>query len=284
MKKARFQLILSMIVFGTLAPFVRNVSLPSAEVALYRAVMAALLIGGFLLLSHQKHSFKGMKKELPLLFLSGAALAVNWILLFQAYRYTSVSAATLSYYFAPVLVTVASPFLFREKLSHKQILCFVLSTIGVLFITGIPDLTNPGRDTIGILLGLGAACFYAAVILLNKFIRKVRGILRTFLQFIAAIIVLVPYLAFTGGFHLSSLDGFGWGNLLIIGILHTGITYCLYFTSLKALPGQEAAILSYIDPLVAVAVSVIILDEPITLLQILGAFLILGFAVWNELD
>ena len=283
MKKARFQLIFSMVVFGTLAPFVRNVPLPSAELALCRALMAAGLIGGWLFLSKDKQPLKGIKKELPLLFLSGAAMAVNWILLFQAYQYTSISAATLSYYFAPVLVTLACPFLFREKLTQKQLLCFLMSTIGVLLITGVPDLTNPSRDTIGILLGLGAACFYATVILLNKFIRKVDGISRTFLQFLAAILVLFPYVAATGGFHLGNLQPLGWLNLLIIGLFHTGITYCLYFTSLKSLPGQEAAILSYVDPLVAVLVSVTILGEAITLPQIIGAILILGFALWNEL-
>ena len=60
------------------------------------------------------------------------------------------------------------------------------------------------------------------------------------------------------------------------------IKYCMYFSSLKELPGQEAAILSYIDPLVAVVVSVVFLGERITPLQIVGGILILGFAVLNE--
>ena len=293
--KARLQLIISMSIFGTLAIFVRNISVSSGELALYRAILAAILIGTYLLVSGQKsknssnndstksnNPFHCTKKELILLLFSGMAMGFNWILLFEAYKYTSVSAATLSYYFAPIIVTVVCPFLFHEKLTKKQILCFAMSTLGVFLITGVPDFQNMGRDTIGILFGLSAAVFYATVILLNKFIKNVAGIHRTFLQFLAAIVTLIPYVSLTGGFHLNTLDAKGWINLLIVGLIHTGITYCLYFSSLKELPGQEAAILSYVDPLMAVVISVTILGESISLPQIIGGILILGFAIWNE--
>ena len=280
--KARLQLIISMSIFGTLAIFVRNISVSSGELSLYRAVLATLLISGYLLVTKDKINFFAIKKELILLLFSGMAMGFNWILLFEAYKYTSVSAATLSYYFAPIIVTIVCPFLFHEKLTKKQIICFVMSTLGVFLITGVPDFQNMGRDTIGILFGLSAAVFYATVILLNKFIKNVTGIHRTYLQFLAAIITLIPYVACTSGFHIGTLDSKGWINLLIVGLIHTGITYCLYFSSLKELPGQEAAILSYIDPLMAVVISVAILGESISLPQIIGGILILGFAIWNE--
>jgi len=210
-------------------------------------------------------------------------MGINWILLFEAYKYTTVSAATLSYYFAPVIVTVVCPILFKEKLTKKQILCFVMSTVGLVMITGIGDMGG-SRGMIGILFGLGAACFYATVILLNKFIKNVEGIHRTFLQFLSAIVVLIPYVMLTSGVTLGNLDGFGWFNLLIVGLVHTGVTYCLYFSSLKELPGQKAAILSYIDPLVAVLISVTILNETMTMSQVFGGILILGFTLWNELS
>ena len=123
--------------------------------------------------------------------------------------------ATLSYYFAPVIVTAVCPFLFREKLTGRQILCFVMSTLGLVLVIGVADLGRwGGSDHIGVLFGLGAALLYAAVILLNKFIRGVAGIHRTLLQFLAAILVLLPYVACTGGFTLGSLDGAGWLCLL----------------------------------------------------------------------
>ena len=159
-----------------------------------------------------------------------------------------------------------------------------MSTIGLVLITGIGDLGGNNTHLIGILFGLGAACFYATVILMNKFIKGVEGIHRTFLQFIAAIIILIPYVAISGGVNLTSLNTIGWISLLIVGLIHTGITYCLYFSSLKELPGQKAAILSYIDPLVAVVVSICILKETMTLWQVIGGFLILAFTLLNELD
>ena len=280
----RLMMIISMTVFGTLGLFVRNIPLPSGELALSRAVLALILIGFYLLVTKQKIPFSSIKKDLPLLLLSGAAMGINWILLFQAYKYTTVSVATLSYYFAPVLVTVLCPVIFKEKMRAKQWLCFLMSTLGLVMLTVTGSVEKGKSDLAGILFGLGAAVFYAYVVLLNKFIKGVGGIHRTFLQFVSATAVLIPYVLFSGSFGLGSLDGVGWASLLAVGLFHTGITYCLYFSALKELPGQKAAILSYIDPLVAVLVSVLILHEKISTWQIVGGVLILGFTLWNEIS
>lgn len=283
-KQARLFLIISMVIFGTLAPFVRNIAVSSGELALYRAMLASILIGTYLFLTKQKISFHTGKKELFLLLLSGVAMGFNWILLFEAYKYTTVAISTLSYYFAPVIVTVVCPFLFHEKITKKQILCFVMSTVGLALVAGIMDLGKGGNDAIGIAFGLGAAVLYATVVLLNKFIKGVTGIHRTFLQFLAAVAVLIPYVLLTSGMHPENLNITGWGCLLIVGLVHTGITYCLYFTSLKEISGQEAAILSYMDPLVAVIIGVVVLREPLSWQQLIGGLLILGFTLLNELD
>ena len=271
-----------MAIFGTLGIFTRNIAVSSGELALYRAILAAVLIALYLLFTKQKIDFKGIKKELLLLLFSGMAMGINWILLFEAYKYTTVSVATLSYYFAPVIVTVVCPILFKEKMTKKQVICFVMSTMGLVLIIGIRKGNVSGTDLLGILCGLGAAVFYATVILLNKFIKNVMGIHRTLLQFFAAILILIPYVLCTSGVTLNTLNLKGWISLLVVGLIHTGITYCLYFSALKELKGQEAAILSYIDPLVAVLVSVTILGEGITVSQMLGGALILGFTLWNE--
>jgi len=278
----RLMITLSMVVFGTIALFVKNISVSSAELALYRAVLASALIGVYLLITGNKIEISKIKRSLILLLFSGAAMGMNWILLFEAYRYTTVSAATLSYYFAPVIVTVVCPIIFHEKLTKKQVLCFVMSTVGLILITGTGG-SGSGTDHIGILLGLGAAVLYATVVTVNKFIKDVDGIQRTFLQFTAAMITLFPYVAFTSGFSLSGLDGKGWLLLLTVGVFHTGITYCMYFTALRDVPGQKAAILSYIDPLVAVIISVTLLEEVMTWEQVIGGLLILGFTLWNEI-
>lgn len=281
--RSRLMIIGSMAVFGTISVFVRNISLTSGEIALWRAVLAALLIGIWLLVSKQKIPFAAIKKELPLLIFSGMAMGFNWIFLFEAYKYTTVSVATLSYYFAPVIVTVVCPLLFREKMTAKQWICFGMSTLGIVLITGIGDTSAGSSHLTGILFGLAAAVLYATVVLINKFIKNVSGIHRTFLQFVAAIVTLTPYILLTSGLSFADMNGKGWVCLLIIGLIHTGITYCMYFSSLRELPGQEAAILSYIDPLLAVLISVVILGEAMTAVQVIGGVLILGFTLWNEL-
>lgn len=281
--KARFEIVFSMAAFGTIAVFVRNIGLPSGEVALYRAVIAALALFLWQLCTRQTVRWQDVKKELPLLFVSGTAMSVNWILLFEAYKYTTVAMATLSYYFAPVIVTVASTVLFREGLTAKQISCFVMSTLGLVMVIGVSG-GGGSHDLLGILLGLGAAVFYAAVVLINKGIRRVSGLNRTFMQFLAAILVMTPYISMTGGSHLAGLDMTGAVNLMVVGVFHTGICYCMYFSSLRYLKGQEASILSYIDPVVAVILSVAVLHEPVSPLQAAGGFMILGFTVLNEWD
>ena len=275
-------MVISMGVFGTISVFVRRIALPSGEIAFFRALLATVLVGGFLLVTGKRPTAGKGKRTILLLLLSGFAMGINWILLFEAYKYTTVSSATLAYYFAPVIVTVLCPIFFRERLSGMQILCFTMSTVGLVLITGVGGTGE--NDVVGILLGLAAACFYATVVLLNKCIKDVEGIHRTFFQFLSATVTLLPYVLFTGGFHLSALDAGGWGALFTVGILHTGVTYCLYFSALRGLPGQNAAILSYIDPLVAVLISVFWLGEGITPLEIVGGVMILGFSLLNELS
>ena len=279
----RLMLITAMAVFGTLGLFVRHIGVTSGELALYRAVLATVMLGSYFLVTGQKLHLKGLGKELLLLLISGGAMGFNWILLFEAYKYTTVSVATLSYYFAPVIVTLLCPVLFREKMGLKQWICFFMSTLGIVLITGIGDLSGGSSHLKGILFGLGAACFYATVILLNKVIRGVAGIERTFLQFAAAVAVLLPYVLCTSGFSLQRLDAPGWVNLLIVGGVHTCLAYCLYFPAIKELPGQETAILAYTDPLLAVVVSVTLLGESMTPVQLIGGALILGFTLLNEL-
>ena len=271
--KLRLLVAVPMFTFGTLGLFTRNIDLSSA-----------LLIIVFLTVTKQGFDLKSIKKDVPFLAASGVAMGINWIFLFEAYKYTTISLATLSYYFAPVIVTAASPILFHERLTKKQVICFVMSTLGLVLIIGVGGGgSGNGTDLLGILFGLLAAVFYATVILLNKFIKDVEGIQRTLLQFIAAIVILIPYVALTGGLRLSALSGVGIVCLLTVGFIHTGVTYCMYFTGLKDLSGQEASILSYIDPLTAVIVSTLFLGESISALQLLGGALILGFTIWNEI-
>ena len=280
--KSKIIFIISMVIFGTIAVFVKAINVSSGEIALYRAILAALIIGLYLLITKQRIQIKEVKKDLALIAISGMLMGFNWIFLFEAYKYTTVSVSTLAYYFAPIIVMIVCPLLLKEKLTKKQIICFILSTIGLVLIIGISDLSLNSRHTIGVLLGLFAAVFYAAVIIINKYIKSISGIHRTLIQFLAAIIVLFPYVLITSGITINNLEINGWICLLIVGIVHTGITYCAYFSSLKNLKGQTVALLSYIDPFVAVLIS-FLMNEKMTFLQIIGGILIILGTILNEI-
>ena len=281
-KKARLQMVVAMAIFGTIGIFKKYIPLTSGEIALYRAVLAAAFIVTVLLVTKNKLPLAAIKKQVPVLLLSGAAMGFNWILLFEAYNYTSVSVATLSYYFAPVLVTVVSPVLFKEKMGVKQWICSVMATFGIVLITGI-DFGGGSSHLMGVAFGLGAAVLYASVILLNKYLHGVSGIHRTLLQFLAAIVVLVPYVLLTQRTQ-GPVGTRGIVLMLVVGLVHTGVAYCMYFSSMKEIPSQKVAILSYIDPLVAILLSALLLKEPMGVWQIVGGALILGFTLLNEVE
>jgi len=277
-------LIVSMVIFGTIGIFRRNIDLSSSAIAMFRGFVGA----GFLLLltalKRQKIGWAAIRRNLLLLLVSGAAMGFNWILLFEAYNYTSVATATLCYYMAPVLMILASPLLLKEKLTARKILCVLLSVAGVVLVSGTPEAGGaaPGSGK-GILLGLGAAVLYAAVILLNKRMKPIGAYDRTFMQLLTAAVVLLPYNLLTGGLTGMVFTPLTLGMLAAVCILHTGFAYGLYFGSIDFLPAQTLALFSYIDPVVAVLLSALLLREPMTGLAAVGAVLVLGSAVLGEL-
>lgn len=280
---AKLKMVFSMLVFGTMAIFVRNIELPAAEIALFRAVIASLVLVLYKMIKRESIPVKAIRKEILILVISGGAMALNWIFLFEAYSRTSVSIATLSYYFAPVIVMTASSVLFKEKLTGRQVLYFILATAGLVLVVGIKGRGPQEQSILGVVFGLTAAVHYAIVILLNKYIKSVSGMNRTLIQFLAAVAILTPYIAVSSGFHVSDLSSKGLFNLLILGAVHTGVTYCLYFSALNTLSGREIAIFSYIDPMVAVLISLIVLMEPLSSLQIAGGAMIFLFTLLSEL-
>ena len=280
--KPKLQYAGAMAAFGTISLFVRSIPLSSGMLALMRAAIAAAFLMLLRAAAGRPVRLRQLGRDALPLLLSGAAMGFNWILLFEAYKHTTVSVATLSYYFAPVIVTAVSAVAFRERLTARQLACFAGSTAGLVLVIGLNNLGG-GVNLTGVGFGLGAAALYASVILLNQRIRSVGGVDRTVLQFLAAILVLTPYLLLTEGLHMARMTLTGWLCLAAVGLFHTGAMYVVYFSSLQKLRGQEAAILSYIDPLVAVIVSFAVFHEPISPLQLVGGALILGCTLLNEL-
>lgn len=284
MLRSKLMNLSAMLIFGTIAIFVRNIELTSKEIAVLRGVIGSIFLLGVMLFSKEKTSFSAIKKNLPILVLSGLGVGANWIFLFEAYKYTTVSIATLSYYCAPIFVTIMAPIILKEKISLIKFLCVCTAMVGMLCIVG----TNKGsigegyNHFLGIIYGLTAAVGYASVILMNKFIKGLKGVETTVTQLVFASILLLPYVMITSGFDFSKMTGISWGYMIFLGIVHTGFAYALYFSSLKELKGQTIAVLSYIDPITAVLISALFLGEQLTIFQIIGGALILGSTFISE--
>ena len=273
--------ITALLIFGTIGLFVKNIELSSSEIALTRGFIGGVTLILATIFLKKKISFEAIKNNLYLLIFSGLAVGLNWIFLFQGYKYTSISNATLSYYFAPVFVTILAPFILKEKLTLSKFLCVLMALVGMFCIVGV-DGINGGSDLIGIVYGLLAAGFYASVILMNKFLKGIDSIEITVIQLISATITLLPYVLYVEGLGILSVSSASIPYILILGIVHTGIAYLLYFSSLQGLKGQTIAVLSYIDPVFAIIISAVILKEQLGFLQIIGGVLILGSSFLSE--
>lgn len=281
--KSKIQFLLSMIIFGTIGVFVRYIDLASSEIALLRALIGSLFLMTVIFLMKKKISWALVKVNALFLILSSMALGGNWIFLFQAYKHTTISNAALSYYFAPVFVMIFSPLVLKEKLSTKKIICIGVAMLGMLLIVGNGGLSTSGLDDlIGIGYGLMAAVFYASLMLLNKFIKNMDGLETTFIQLGTAALLLMPYVFITEGFGILAVSGSAIPFILILGVVHTGIGFLLFFSGMQKLKGQSIAALSYVDPITSLVISAVVLQEQMTLIQILGGALLLGSTFVSE--
>ena len=277
-------LIASMVLFGTIGVFVRGIAMPSGVIAMVRGLLGAV----FLLLAARVRGRRGglasLRKHAALLLLSGLVLGLNWILLFEAYRYTTVATATVCYYLAPVLVVLTSPLFLGEHLTLRKLLAAAAAFTGMLFISGVTAAGLPAAAELrGVLLGVGAACFYAGVMIINKRMPPMDAYDRTAGQLAGAGITLIPYCLLTARPGGEAFAPLSLAMLLIVCAVHTGLAYLLYFGAMEHLSGQSVSMMGYIDPVVAVLCSALILRESVTPRSLIGMALILGAAAVSEL-
>ncbi|PGS49395.1 DMT family transporter [Bacillus sp. AFS041924] len=281
--KSKIQFLLSMVIFGTIGVFVRSIDLTSSEIALLRGLIGSLFLTTVLLIRKKKILWASVRVNALLLLLSSITLGGNWIFLFQAYKYTTISNAALSYYFAPVFVLIFSPLLLKEKLSTKKLICIGVAMLGMILIVGSGGLSTSGlKDLIGIGFGLMAAVFYASLMLLNKFIKNMDGLETTLIQLATATFLLMPYVFFTEGIGILEVSDSSILLIFILGIVHTGIGFLLFFLGMQKLNGQSIATLSYLDPITSLLISAVILQEQMTIVQMIGGTLLLGSTFVSE--
>ena len=275
------QYLLAMAIFGTIGLFVKFIDLPSTVIALSRGALGTLFLLIVLQLMKRRMDTESIKRNFKHLLIAAVALGFNWIFLFEAYRLTSIATATLAYYMAPVILILLSPLVLKERVRLAKWICVICALIGMSLIAGIWE----GSDQIalsGIAMGLLAACFYATIVINNKFLKGMNPYDSAIVQLGIAALVLLPYVAFTVDFENLTLDTQTIGLTLIVGIVHTGVAYWLYFSALPKLEAARIAIFSYVDPAIAILLSVFVLMEPMTINAMIGAVLILGAAITSE--
>ncbi len=281
--KSKIQFSLSMVIFGTIGVIVRYIALPSSATALLRGLIGSLFLLAVVFFRKQKMSRDKIRRNALLLIVSGAALGANWIFLFEAYKHTTIANAALSYYFAPVFVMALSPVVLKEKLSAKKAACIGAAMAGMVLIVGSSQSGAAGYNhPLGIFYGLLAAGFYASLMLLNKFIKDLPDMETTIIQLAAASLLLIPYVFLTEGGSMFHMGMTSLLLVLLLGVVHTGGGFFLFFAGMKQLKGQSIAVLSYIDPVTSLLISVLILQEGITVPQLLGGALLLGAIFVSE--
>ena len=283
--KSYVMLIASMLIFGTIGIFRRYIPLSSGLLSCIRGVLGSLVLIAFVIIKKINFDRNISIRNLILLIVTGALIGFNWILLFEAYNYTTVATATLCYYMQPTIVMLAAPLILREKLTGKKLLSVIISIVGMILVSGIFDTSELSLSAIkGISFGLGAAVLYAMVIILNKLINIDNAYEKTIIQLSSAAIVLIPYILFTEDFGNIVLSRISLIMILIVGIVHTGIAYAMYFASMKDLDAHSIALLSYLDPVSALILSALFLHEGLSIWGIVGAILIIGAALISELS
>lgn len=277
--KEKLYFVISMIIFGAVGVFVKYIRLPSGEIALFLSLIGAISLLVVSICTKTSVPWRAVKKNVIPLLLASISLCGNWFFLFQAYKETTIANAALSYYFAPVLVTMLSPLVLKEKLSVKKAVCIGVALLGLFFLLQNGKMESNGNHLIGIGYGLIAASFYAALTLINKFIRELDGLNNTLLQLGLAVMILFLFVVLTDSFNLSSFTGKAAILMILLGILHGGVGFYMFFSGMKGLKAQSIAVLSYIDPLTSLLISAFVLGDRMNLLQIAGTILLLG-SIW----
>ena len=271
--------IVSLLIFGSNGVFASHIDMTSAEIVCMRTLIGSLALILVLLISRTKLDWAVMKREAFKLIAAGICLGVNWALLFEAYKLMSVSIATLTYYLAPIIVLILSPLLLREKQSARAYIGMGAAVVGLVLAVGLGDTSVTAT---GLIVGLGSAVFYAGLIIFNKKIDGVTGLLLTTIEMVIAACVMLPYVLLTGGHVGFPPDMEGTLYLIFLCLVNTGLACWLYFSSMNRLPARAVALFGYVDPVSALIFSAVFLGDRMGVLQIAGAVLVFAGAAFGQ--
>ncbi len=271
----------AVVIYGTIGYFLRFVSWPSELVALCRGIIGSSFILLYLAVCGQKPDWKAVRANARWLIFSGICLGLNWVFLFVAYLRTTVAIASLCNYMAPAVVVVIAPLVLREPLEIRKLPCIAAALIGIVLVSGVLD--GKGGEAVGVAFGLAAALCFVGIILCNRQLKEISPLDRSAVQLAVSAMTILPYVILHNRSVSIPMDTKSILIVLMLGVVHTGFAYCLYFSGMGRLPVQTVAILGYLEPVVSMLCSVFLLHEPLSVWGWLGAFLIIAAAVVSEL-
>ena len=279
----KIKLLLICLIFGTIGAISRLIDMPSSIICLGRAVLAVATIALILVVKGRKVDWKAVRRNLLVLIASGACMCVNWVSQFEAFRYTTIATATLCYYMEPIFFIIGAGLIYKEKISAKKAVCILVAFLGMVLVSGVTEVGLNFAELRGVLFAILGALFYATVVLLNKKLSGIDSLDSTMVQLAVTSLIMMPYCVMTGDVHKINFTAIGIIALVVLGVVHTGISYSIYFDTVRRLDAQSVGIISYIDPVEAVLLSAFLLHEPTTIFTWLGALMILGATAVSEL-
>lgn len=271
-KRGSLEMVAAMLISGSIGWFVLMSGQPVVNVVFWRCAIGALvLLVVCALLGQLKHD-RLTRATLLLAIAGGVALVVNWLLLFAAYSYASISIATAVYNTQPFMLVGLGALFLGEQLTARKLFWLLLAFIGmILVVLAQPNLPG-GQQTYlwGILLSLGAAFFYALMALAAKRLKGTPPHLIALIQVTVGVVMLLPFV----DFHAQT-NPVQWSMLVTLGIVHTGLMYVLLYGAIQKLPTHLTGSLSFIYPIAAMGVDRLAFGHHLAALQLAGAAMIL---------
>ncbi|MCW0386707.1 hypothetical protein NB722_001246 [Xanthomonas sacchari] len=285
-RRGAAEMVVAMLMSGTIGWLVVSSGQSPFNVVFFRCLFGAatLLIVCAALGLLRRKAFS--PRMLALVLLGGIAIVGNWLLLFAAYGRASISMATAVYNTQPFMLVGLGALVFRERISASTVGWLAVAFVGLVGVVRIAPavLAVPGEYLQGVALALGAAFLYAVSSIVTKHLKSTPPHLLALLQLGIGIVLLAPFVHFDA---LPARPG-QWLDLVVLGVVNTGVMYVLLYGAIQKLPTAMIGALSFIYPVVAIAVDRIAFGQSLAWTQVLGALLILlaaagvnfGWRVW----
>ncbi len=263
--------------FGLLPLFtlpVMGEGLTTFSILSYRMLFASILVAVLMLIG--RVSFATNLKELRWFAVLGFLYYGSAALLFQAYGGMASGLATTLHFMYPVSVTIIMALVYKQRPSVVTICAIILSLIGVALLCMRESSTGVSSLLSVFLVLLSGVC-YAVYLVLVSTVRRINQQNSQKLTFYV--------LMFSGAFFmLSTLQGGGLQiipsasagiNLLLMATLPTLLSNLALVRSVKNIGSTLTSVLGAMEPLTAIIVGILVFDESLRGLMVVGIILIL---------